>query len=242
MNQKTRTTATLHQKILSDIERKIVSGEWPAGYRLPFEVDLATSYKVSRMTVNKVMTQLANAGLIERRKKSGSFVAQPRGHSAILEIHDIETEVRALSLAYSFSVIRKSVRKARDGDAALLEISPGAALLDVQCLHCADDNPFCLEERLISLDTVPEARTASFDDMAPGAWLLMQVPWSAAEHKIFATSAGMEMSCLLSVPPETACLVVQRRTWSDAGPVTFVRITYPGDRHVVIANFRPVSA
>jgi GntR family histidine utilization transcriptional repressor len=66
--------ATLHQSILSEIEGRIVSGEWPPGHRIPFEVDLAQQYGCSRMTVNKVMTQLAKAGLIERRKKSGSFV------------------------------------------------------------------------------------------------------------------------------------------------------------------------
>ena len=36
--------ATLHQKILSDIEGRIVTGEWPPGYRIPFEVDLAMQY------------------------------------------------------------------------------------------------------------------------------------------------------------------------------------------------------
>ena len=33
--------ATLHQRILSDIEGRIVSGEWPPGHRIPFELDLA---------------------------------------------------------------------------------------------------------------------------------------------------------------------------------------------------------
>ncbi|WP_411196868.1 GntR family transcriptional regulator, partial [Rhizobium sp.] len=53
---------TLHQRILSEIEGRIVSGEWPPGHRIPFEVDLATQYDCSRMTVNKVLTQLAKAG------------------------------------------------------------------------------------------------------------------------------------------------------------------------------------
>ncbi|MBW8787882.1 MAG: GntR family transcriptional regulator, partial [Rhizobium leguminosarum] len=42
---------TLHQRILSDIEGRIVSGDWPPGHRIPFEVDLATQYDCSRMTV-----------------------------------------------------------------------------------------------------------------------------------------------------------------------------------------------
>ena len=62
--------STFHQRILGDIEGKIVSGEWPIGHRIPFEIDLAREYGVSRMTVNKVLTQLARAGLIERVKVS----------------------------------------------------------------------------------------------------------------------------------------------------------------------------
>ena len=37
------------------------------------------------------------AGLIERRKRSGSFVAQPQVQSAILEIHTIAAEVRSMN-------------------------------------------------------------------------------------------------------------------------------------------------
>ncbi len=50
----------------------------------------------------------------------------------------------------------------------------------------------CLEERLISLETVPEAGHADFSDIAPGAWLLNQIPWSSAEHRIHAVSAAAE--------------------------------------------------
>jgi DNA-binding GntR family transcriptional regulator len=76
---------TLHQKILGEIEGKIVSGEWPIGFRIPYEVDLAREYGVSRMTVNKVLTQLQRGGLIERVKKSGSFVSLPHTQSAVLQ-------------------------------------------------------------------------------------------------------------------------------------------------------------
>ena len=51
-----------------------MSGEWAPGHRIPFEHELATEYGCSRMTVNKALSQLARAGLIERRRRSGSFV------------------------------------------------------------------------------------------------------------------------------------------------------------------------
>lgn len=52
------------------------------------------------MTVNKVLTQLARAGLVERRRKAGTFVMRQQSRSAVLEIHDIRMEVAALGQPY----------------------------------------------------------------------------------------------------------------------------------------------
>jgi GntR family transcriptional regulator, histidine utilization repressor len=230
---------SLHQKILSDIETRIVSGEWPPGHRIPFEVDLAEHYGCSRMTVNKVMTQLANSGLIERRKKSGSFVAFPKAQSAILEIHDIKAEVQSLNLAYSYEIASFVTRKATADDRKRLELTAEARVADIVCLHFAANRPFCLEERIINLDTVPEAAKPDFSQNAPGPWLLKEVPWSAAEHRITAISASSEVAARLDIDKSAACLAVERRTWSGAGPVTHVKFTYPGDRHALVARFTP---
>lgn len=231
--------ATLHQRILGDIEARIVSGEWPPGHRIPFEVDLAADYNCSRMTANKVLTQLAKSGLIERRKKSGSFVAQPRAQSAVLAIAEIEAEVQSLRLAYSHAVHGRAKRRANAEDKQRLELSEVASVLDITCIHHAGPAPFCLEERLISLATVPEAEAETFAKISPGTWLLKQVPWSAAENRISAVAADAAVAGLLDIEKGTACLVIERRTWSPAGPVTSVRLTYPGDRHALVARFAP---
>ncbi|SMF41518.1 GntR family transcriptional regulator, histidine utilization repressor [Xaviernesmea oryzae] len=235
--------STLHRKILSDIEGRIVSGEWPPGFRLPFEVDLARQYGCSRMTVNKVMTQLVQAGLIERRKRSGSFVTQPKAQSAVLEIHDIREEVQSLNLAYGYALISRAQRDADAEDRRRLGLtsapSSPARIVDVTCLHSAGGQPFCLEERLINLETVPEAGEFEFETLAPGPWLLAQIPWTAAEHRIQAVSAGKKEAKFLKLSAGHACLVIERQTWSYAGPVTNVRLTYPGNRHMVTAQFKP---
>lgn len=231
--------ATLHHRILSDIEGRIVSGDWPPGYRLPFEVDLAAQYGCSRMTANKVLTHLARTGLIERRKKSGSFVSQPVTQAAVLEIHSIEAEVRSLKLAYSYRLEKQVRREASAVDRQHLELSETAPVLDLVCLHHAGERPFCLEERLINLTTVPEAESEDFSKSAPGTWLISQIPWSTAEHRIYAQSASAEVAKRLDISRNAACLVIERRTWGSTGPVTFVRFTYPGDRHALVARFTP---
>jgi GntR family histidine utilization transcriptional repressor len=230
---------SLSQRILADITDKVVSGDWPPGRRIPFEHELAAEYQCSRMTVNKAMTQLARSGLIERRRRSGSFVARPRSQAAILEIHDIRAEVLALGRPYRYELAARRVRRAGAADREHLDVAAGSGVLELSCRHFAGKKPFCLEERLISLAAVPEAAEESFAETAPGPWLLARVPWSAAEHTIRATAAGPVTAASLDVATGSPCLVVERRTWSAEQPVTFVRLTYAGDSHALVARFAP---
>ncbi|MBX3576301.1 MAG: histidine utilization repressor [Rhizobiaceae bacterium] len=231
--------ASLHQRILDDISGRILSGAWPPGHRIPFEHELTEHYACSRMTVNKALSELARAGLIERRRKSGSFVTRPRSQAAVLEIHDIRTEVEALGLAYRYQLAMRRRRKATAAERTEFGLPSGAQVLALEARHFAGEQPFCLEERLISLVTVPEAASAPFDDVAPGPWLLGHVPWSAAEHTIRAVAADAGTAGLLDIDAGDACLVVERRTWSAEKPVTFVRLTYPGESHALVARFAP---
>ena len=89
------------------------------------------------------------------------------------------------------------------------------------------------------IEAVPEAVDESFEGTAPGAWLISRVPWSAAEHRIRAVGADARAAELLAIAPGTPCLVVERRTWSGGLYVTHVRLTYPGEKHELVAEFAP---
>ena len=230
---------SLYQRILSDIRGRILSGEWPPGHRIPFEHELATEYRCSRMTVNKAMSELARTGLIERRRRSGSFVKRPRSQAAILEIQDMQAEVETLGLPYRYERMSRSERCATEEDEREAGFPAGTGLVELLCRHMAGTTPFCLEERTISLAAVPEAAVESFEAIAPSPWLIGHVPWNAAEHRISAVSAGDFVAKMLNVPRHSACLVVQRRTWSGELPVTDVRLTYAGEAHSLVARFAP---
>lgn len=234
-----REAMSLHQRILADISERILSGEWAPGHRVPFEYELARHYGCSRMTVNKALSQLAKAGLIERRRRSGSFVRRPQSQAAVLEIHDIKVEVQALGLPYGYALLSRRKRKSTAEDRTLLDLKQATPVLELTCLHRAGSRPFCLEERLISLTAVPEAATESFEEAAPGPWLVGHVPWSTAEHRIRATAASGEVAAALEIDADAACLVVERRTWGADHPVTHARFTYAGDSHTLVARFTP---
>jgi GntR family transcriptional regulator, histidine utilization repressor len=230
---------TLHQRIVADVEGKILSGKWSPGHRLPFEVDLARHYDCSRMTVNKALMQLARSGLIERRRKSGSFVTRPHSQSAVLEIRDIKAEVAALGLAYGYRLLSRRKRKAGPRDRALLGEGAIGDVLALECLHLAAGRPFCSERRIISLEAVPAAQNETFATIAPGPWLLERVPWSSAQHTIRAIPADAQLAEILAVPLGAPCLCVERRTALEGAPVTHVQLAWPGDSHELVAQFEP---
>jgi GntR family transcriptional regulator, histidine utilization repressor len=230
---------SLHQTILSDIEKRILSGRWPPGHRIPSEIELTEQYSCSRMTVNKVLTQLVHAGMLERRRKAGSFVIRPLSSSVVLEIHDIRAEVTSIGQPYRFEILERRKRKSTQADTALLELDKAINVLELVTLHHAGPVPFCLEERIISLATVPKAVDQTFAEDPPGSWLRHHVPWTSAEHRIRAASTDVESATLLKLKRGASCLVIERRTWMGGKPVTFVRLTYPGESHELVARFSP---
>ncbi|CDX44335.1 Transcriptional regulator, GntR family [Mesorhizobium sp. ORS 3359] len=230
---------SLHQRILSDIREKILSGTWAPGHRIPFEHELTAQYNCSRMTVNKALSQLAKAGLIERRRRSGSFVRQPQSQAAVLELHDIRIEVEALGLPYRYERLERVKRRSSAEDRARLGLAAPGPVLALEGLHFAGERPFALEQRLINLSAVAEAGEEEFLDIAPGPWLIGRVPWSEAEHRIRAMAADENIADALDIDAGAPCLVVERRTWSAGHPVTHVRFIYPAESHTLVARFTP---
>lgn len=223
---------TLDQRIRSDIEARIQSGDWKPGHRIPFEHELVAAYGCSRATVSKALGALARAGLIDRRRKAGSFVAHPQVRWAVLDIPDLAHIVETRGEAYAWQ--RTLCRPARsgDGDFAL-------PALFIEGIHLGGGEPFALERRLIALAAVPDAAEEGFVDEAPGAWLLRHVPWTSAQHRIRAVEADRSEAGALGVRARAACLEVCRTTWRAGEAVTQARQLFRGDRFDLVAEFRP---
>jgi GntR family histidine utilization transcriptional repressor len=231
----------LTRRIRADISDRILSGAWPPGHRIPFEHELMAQYGCSRMTVSRALGPLAESGLIERRRKRGSFVARPRTHSVVLDVPDIAAEVTSRGEPYGYELLARASRRAARAELELLDLEHAVDVLALRCLHWASGRPYGLEERLINLEAVPEAELADFAARPPNSWLLAHVPWTQAEHRISAANASPATASVLAIDTTTACLIVERRTWRGADKITHVRLTFPGDAYDLIARFAPHS-
>lgn len=233
--------AALYQRIRNDLEARIMSGAWPPGHRVPFEHELMETYSCSRMTVNKVLSALADSGLVVRRRRAGSFVARPRVQSAILQIPDLKAEVEKRGERYGYRLLELHKRAASVHDKARLGVGGRATILVLCCRHEAEGQPFAIEDRLINVQAVPDALKQDFSITPPNTWLVGHVPWTEAEHRITACNADKRVAADLGIDLGAACLVIERRTWRNGEPITAVRITHPGKLYDLIARFTPTG-
>ncbi len=65
----------LYQQVAADIRRKIVAGEMPVGTQLQPHRELAATYDVSIITINKALSGLVAEGVLYSRVGRGTFVA-----------------------------------------------------------------------------------------------------------------------------------------------------------------------
>lgn len=201
-----------------------MSGAWHPGDRVPAEHELMVEFDCSRMTVNRALSALADAGLIERRRRTGTVVARPKRQMAAIAIPDIEAQIVASGAPYRLEALTIE-RVAGDDIPTDAGLRSAAAVLAITCRHHGR-GVFALEERWINLDVVPEAAAVDFTRVAPGRWLLDHVPWSEGDYRITAIAAG-ERAAMLEVAAEAPCLSFERWTSRSGVTLTYVRQVFP---------------
>jgi GntR family histidine utilization transcriptional repressor len=227
----------LWQQIRRALIKPIADGAWPAGAKIPKEFEIIERYGAARMTVHRALRSLAAEGLLVRKRRFGTVVATRPPERPVLEIWDIGAEVQRLGGVYRFEILARDTIT-DDARGKPLGAEPGTPILRMMVRHFTDGEPLQIEERLINLTAAPSAAEESFAETPPGTWLVANVPWTDAEHVITAEGVAPAMAKLLDIAAGTACLVVERRTWNDAIPITWARFVHPGDKRRLVARFR----
>lgn len=239
MDQATKASEkiSLHQKIRSEIEERIFTNEWPPGYRIPIEQALMKQFGCSRMTVNKALSSLVEAGFLDRRRKAGTFVVYPSGHYASLHIPDIRKAILDAGFPYHYRAMHIERRTADAADRLLLKSDGSCEVLEILSLHHAADRCFAFERRRINLTVASEAAEVDFERIPPSIWLLTHVPWSNAEHEIEAIGIEPATAAAMELPAGAPGLKLSRRTWGASGTITHAEQYFPAGALTLHASF-----
>lgn len=217
------------QGIKLEVMRRINNRRWQPGDLIPGEVELAEEFGCARATVNRALRELADSGLLDRKRKAGTRVALNPVRKATVEIPVIRRDVEARGSVYSFDVLDRKYL----APSAVLQKQYGLAastpLLGLWTLHRADTKPFAYEERWINLSIVPEIIKADLETLSANEWLVRNMPLSRGEFAFSAGNATAAESRLLDCPKNAALFVINRSTWVVDEPITAVRLVYaPG--------------
>lgn len=218
-------------EIAEEARRRIFRRDWAPGETIPSEEALAREFKASRVTVNRALRALAEEGVLDRRRKLGTRVAERPVRRASFAIRLIRDEIEGLGKRYSYEGLAWGVEPVSDEIGTRLAIRRQPEVLRVLAIHRADGVPWVWEERFVNLGTVPEAKAVDWRTESPNEWLLKRVPYTDANVSLGAEAAGPEVAAALGCREGAPLLSLERTTWAGGASVTFVRLLHaPGHR------------
>nr|WP_207623751.1 GntR family transcriptional regulator [Rhodobacter calidifons] len=221
------------EEIRAEVLRRIRVRDWPPGALIPGEEALAEEFGVARATVNRALTALAEAGVIERKKRAGTRVAALPVRRARLEIPVIRLDVLGRGLAYDFRLMADRQVPAPVPVAARLGLPEGQPMRYLETLHLAGGLPFVLETRWLNPAVLPDP-PPDFAAVSANEWLVTHVSLVSGDIAFTAEPATPREAEVMGVAPGTPLLVAERTTQGMAGPVTLVRLAHaPGHRVVM---------
>ncbi|WP_034944953.1 histidine utilization repressor [Erwinia oleae] len=230
--------APIYQRVKQAIISQITDGTWKPNQRVPSESELVNELGVSRMTINRALRELTSEGYLLRMQGVGTFVAESKGYTAMLEVHNIAEEIAQRGHTHSCKVITLREIKADPEQAGVLGLTTGHSVFHSLMVHYENDLPVQLEDRLVNPLVAPDYLQQDYQTQTPYTYLMRVAPLTAGEHIVEAVLPDRHQCAHLSIEANEPCLLIRRQTWSEAKIVTWARLLYPGSRYKLLGKFK----
>jgi GntR family histidine utilization transcriptional repressor len=217
--------------VKNEVIRRIAERIWLPGQLIPTETELAQEFGCARATVNKALRELAEAGLLDRRRRAGTRIAVNPVRKATLEIPITREEIQARGGVYRHVALEQTQTAPPAPLASQLGLAKKTPMLHLKALHLADEKPFLYEDRWINLAAVPGIADVDFSEISANEWLVQNASYTDGDISFSAANASREEAEYLGTSEGTAIFTIDRTTWDRTMPITSVRLAYaPGYR------------
>jgi GntR family histidine utilization transcriptional repressor len=230
--------APIYLRVKQAIITQIRAGHWQPHQRIPSESELVNELGVSRMTINRALRELTSEGYLVRMQGVGTFVAESKGYTAMLEVHNIAEEIALRGHEHTSRLLTLEEVQADGERVTMPGVAPGQPLFHSQIVHYEDGIPVQLEDRLVNPIMAPDYLKQDYQTITPYTYLMQVAPLSAGEHVVEAVMPDTFQQKTLMIDSREPCLLVRRQTWSGNHAVTGARLLYPGTRYKLLGKFR----
>jgi GntR family histidine utilization transcriptional repressor len=225
------------KRIKAHVLSQIQAGVWKEGDAIPSEQALASEFGVARMTANRALRELSDDRILVRVQGSGTFVAQQKFQSTLVEIHSIAEEVQARGHAHRSELQRLERVKAGDSLAADFELGAGKAVFHSLVVHFENEVPIQVEDRFVNPALAPEYMQLDFRKTTANEYLMRVAPLSGVRYCIEARMPTPEIATMLHIDGGQPCLVLRRKTLSRGQVASVAMLWHPANRYQFTGGF-----
>jgi len=228
----------LYQQVKHMIVRRINSGHWQAGSKIPTENELVGTLGISRMTINRALRELTTEGVLTRKKGAGSFVAPQKPQFTLLQIRSIAEEIQEWGGDHQVRIISLDRIPADDHLLKSMQLEPDSTVFHSLLLHKDGDLPIQLAERFVNPLFAPDYLDQEFTRITPSEYLMTTAPIDEVEHVIETEIPNSIKRDYLQIQSDEPCLVLNRTTWIGDRIASRNQFTYPGTRYSLGGRFK----
>lgn len=194
--------------ILTQLQMKIISGEWSEGFKIPTEMELCVQYGVSRVTIRRALEDLVDNGYIARTRGRGSFVLFAR---ELVDLTYSQTSDSMIKGRYKILLKERLFATTVDKQQMAIDDSPASnQIVHVKSLYFEGEKPTVLSdyyylaarfaEPLIQMDEYCEESVFEILSNHSGQ------KCSLADGKVSAINPNEEICRYLQLEPRSANL------------------------------------
>lgn len=142
--------------IEKDLRDSISIGQYKPGDMIPAEIELASSYGVSRVTVRKALDHLTAQGLLQRAAGVGTFVKSQVIKEKVPQLLGFTDEITQMGMEPSTKVLAFELIKVPKQLYQILQLDKDEMVYYIQRVRYANGTPFILEISYMSTRLYPD--------------------------------------------------------------------------------------
>ncbi|WP_344129543.1 GntR family transcriptional regulator [Saccharopolyspora halophila] len=205
-------------RIRSELEERIHSGALPPGTRLPTEAQLCEQYSVGRATAQRVLSELAQAGLVERHRRRGTFVAEGARQENLLRL--AHPTLHGPEIPGRHAVDSAAVIPAVDADVGMPGIDPDTPVNQLRRLKFdSSGDPIAVELTAVPFNLAPRLLDEDLERLTVHDYFARNdVPAAKSRVYIDPVTLDADTARRLDLAEGRAVIRLRRLTWlADGG-------------------------
>ena len=222
-----------YRLVYTDIKHKITDGTYPPGSMIPTETQLQETYQVSRTTIRKAISMLAQEGRLSIRQGHGTIVLENATTQSLNTITTITGTL--MERGFKVTVQGMSIEQIEAPDVVrkALKLTSGSPVYRIQRVLCADGDPVafsCSYYRPEWLPGLPQ-----YENTFISIYALLQEKYNLqiteVDEVISAVSCSFIDSQILQVPQGTPLLRSRRTASCDRGLLEYADSKILADKY-----------